>query len=262
MTTIKGNKRNTSYLNLSRIIPRTRANRLICASPLISLAFVFSTIVLIRKVQTEQKIQHQEVLLAHKKNNMSSSSSRSGGISTTFKLLSNDDKLHQIINGHVHLINISPARYDDNNQNKPYTSTGTFCHLDWDLHKHNPSSVPMNKDLIQHSNQCRETTFTMDIYEAITKMKEFDQLHSSSSSSDSSSDVHTNVHTMNPTGFVFHESRCGSTLVANSLIAYDPDSNRVYSESSPPISAAKSFDKHHEDESLQFLRDVIYLMGK
>lgn len=36
-----------------------------------------------------------------------------------------------------------------------------------------------------------------------------------------------------PRGFVYHETRCGSTLVANMLAA--PSSNRVFSESKPPV---------------------------
>ncbi|CAM9595652.1 unnamed protein product, partial [Phaeothamnion confervicola] len=36
-----------------------------------------------------------------------------------------------------------------------------------------------------------------------------------------------------PHGFVFHETRCGSTLVANMLASIP--SNRVYSESRPPV---------------------------
>ncbi|CAN0443494.1 unnamed protein product, partial [Hapterophycus canaliculatus] len=35
-----------------------------------------------------------------------------------------------------------------------------------------------------------------------------------------------------PKGFVYHETRCGSTLVANMLAALPP--SRVFSESKPP----------------------------
>ncbi len=65
-----------------------------------------------------------------------------------------------------------------------------------------------------------------------------------------------------PTGFVFHESRVGSTLVANTL-ASDPFS-MVFSESPPP--AAVLLHCHHDsgcDRNLQvkLFRDVVTLMG-
>lgn len=73
------------------------------------------------------------------------------------------------------------------------------------------------------------------------------------------------------TGVVFHESRCGSTLVANSLIAMNPVKHRVYSESAPPISAlnvcARALDGDEDspctvDQGAQILRDVMYFMGR
>lgn len=72
---------------------------------------------------------------------------------------------------------------------------------------------------------------------------------------------------LNITGVVFHESRCGSTLVANALAAMNPAENRVYSESAPPIAALKSvcgdtyqFCSVHQ--AGQVLADVMYLMSR
>ena len=45
-----------------------------------------------------------------------------------------------------------------------------------------------------------------------------------------------NIKPVKPSGFVFHESRVGSTLVANMLAAVP--TNIVYSESAPPPAAA------------------------
>lgn len=74
------------------------------------------------------------------------------------------------------------------------------------------------------------------------------------------------VHVMKPTGFVFHESRCGSTVVANALAAMEPAEHRVYSESGPPIDAMKSCDSHGKicppHRAAELLRDVVYLMGR
>lgn len=57
-----------------------------------------------------------------------------------------------------------------------------------------------------------------------------------------------------PKGFIFHESRCGSTLAANSLAVASEDF-RVYSESAPVPSAVRGGGKN-------FVRDVIYLMTR
>lgn len=68
-------------------------------------------------------------------------------------------------------------------------------------------------------------------------------------------------------GVVFHESRCGSTLVANALMAMSPTRHRVYSESPPPIAAIKTtcgddFQFCSMQQAAALLRDVMYLMSR
>eukprot|EP00978_Attheya_sp_CCMP212_P006505 scaffold14942_cov47-Attheya_sp.AAC.8 len=78
------------------------------------------------------------------------------------------------------------------------------------------------------------------------------------------------VHVIQPTGFAFHESRVGSTLVANSMMAVDPARNRVYSESPPPVQVLRACDEDGTDspevcdyeKSAMLLRDVVYMMGR
>jgi len=69
-----------------------------------------------------------------------------------------------------------------------------------------------------------------------------------------------------PSGFVFHESRCGSTLVANALAAVNPEKNRVYSESAPFINALRACERFKENcdrsKHIALLRDVVYMMGR
>ena len=67
------------------------------------------------------------------------------------------------------------------------------------------------------------------------------------------------------TGVAFHESRCGSTLVANSLIAMNPLKHRVYSESSPPIAALGICNGGEDctlDQEAMILKDVVFFMGR
>lgn len=81
-----------------------------------------------------------------------------------------------------------------------------------------------------------------------------------------STELDSDVHVMKPSGFVFHESRCGSTLVANSLTAMEPDQHRVYSESGPPMEAIKACSgpgiSCPPNRAAELLRDVVYLMGR
>lgn len=112
----------------------------------------------------------------------------------------------------------------------------------------------MFKDLLRKSPDCNNPTTLLlsDVMEAI----------SSSKSSKSQ--------TIPPSGFVFHESRCGSTLVANNLAGVNPDQHRVYSESAPLITAMKMIAHDIEvgdtenvpNEALQFLQSVVTLMGR
>lgn len=278
MTKFKPKKKN--------IVLKSFFNILICLSPCLLLIFVAMTILIIRRLQFEQKHHlhpngmvdkdsYDEKYFYYdddKMNNVGGNKEATAvGVNDII-----DEKLNHILHGNVHLIQLNSHvtfnhdNSDRSSHTKPYTTQGIFCHLSWNLHKTNPSRVPMNKDLIKQSKKCKGSTIQYDIYEAATKIREYDNmlLNNKQGRNDSSIVSVTNidhaahVHTMKPTGFVFHESRCGSTLVANSLAAFDPEKNRVYSESDPPITAAKLFDSNYEEESIQLLRDVIFLMGK
>ncbi len=63
-----------------------------------------------------------------------------------------------------------------------------------------------------------------------------------------------------PTGFVFHESRVGSTLVANNL-ASDPFS-LVFSESSPTANALMHCIACTRQQEVQLFRNIVHLMGR
>ena len=101
----------------------------------------------------------------------------------------------------------------------------------------------------------------MDLATAVKKTKEYDKIRQMQEHSDG-------IHVIPPSGFVFHESRVGSTLVANALTAMAPTEHRVYSESHP-INDALRVCGDGGDQSLcdvdanaQLFRDVVYLMGR
>ena len=156
--------------------------------------------------------------------------------------------------GYLHLTDISIGHtnpFGSQGNNPPYSVIGTFCHLEWSKHKADPAAVPMFKDLQKKSPACSGTRSQIDLFTAVSEARKYDKINES-----------VKIHSMAPRGFVFHESRCGSTLVANSLAFFDAEKNRVYSESGPPIAAAKAFDPDFEEASIQLMRDVIYLMGR
>lgn len=71
---------------------------------------------------------------------------------------------------------------------------------------------------------------------------------------------------LNTTAVAFHESRCGSTLVANAMIAMDPQKHRTYSESGPPVSAmhvcGENFSLCSIEQAAMILRDTMYMMSR
>jgi hypothetical protein len=63
-----------------------------------------------------------------------------------------------------------------------------------------------------------------------------------------------------PSGFIFHESRVGSTLIAN-LLASDPFA-LVFSESTPIANAILHCTSCNHEKQVQLFRDVLTLMGR
>ncbi|KAL3761919.1 hypothetical protein ACHAWU_010096 [Discostella pseudostelligera] len=131
-----------------------------------------------------------------------------------------------------------------------------FCPLNFTAQKENPPSLPMFKDVVGVSPQCnKHNNVRVDLKEAVDLVREFDA---------DNTDVLPTI--LDLKGVVFHESRCGSTLAANSMMALHPEKNRVYSESSPPPYAFKICGEDYSDCSPQasanLLKDIIYLMGR
>ncbi len=121
-----------------------------------------------------------------------------------------------------------------------------LCKLNFRKYWENPHSYPMFKDLegLSHcmgKNRKRERISTL--------IKEMED----SKGTDSAAVV-------KPTGFVFHESRVGSTLIAN-FLASDPWS-LVFSESTPMANAILHCQSCSKMQQIQLLRDVATLMGR
>lgn len=182
-----------------------------------------------------------------------------------------------------------PGPYDNFGLGFKYDGvTATFCHIDWKLQHHNPSEVAMFRDLQAKSRLCDATSITVDLYDIVQQSKQFDAKFGVKASAATKSGLRSRIRpkqqsgrasvlAVPPTGVVFHETRCGSTLMANLLASIDPSSPssgsssavRVYSESPPPLTALGACDnvsgagggcnpKLHR----QLIRDVFYMMGR
>ena len=117
----------------------------------------------------------------------------------------------------------------------------TLCQFDITPYHRNPEQFPMSKDLIMHfcSEQRRSNKLASILAEDPTAGKQ-----------------------LQPTGFVFHESRVGSTLVANMLASVP--TNLVYSEPSVPAGVIHACDKAgcSEETTVRLLRMAILAMGR
>lgn len=130
---------------------------------------------------------------------------------------------------------------------------GTFCPLDWHLQKQNPSSVAMYRDLISASHHCQDHAVQLNFGNLVQQARHYDA-HSPAA-----------PHSLEISGIVFHETRCGSTLTANLLSAADPPAHRVYSESSPLLSAVLACERIKDCSPTKrddLIRDTLYIMGR
>ena len=169
----------------------------------------------------------------------------------------------RILSASTHLIGIQVT--DDSSVNdEGYTGiVATFCRLDFSGQKEAPPEQPMFKDVLRFSN-CEEDSSSknmvrVDLAEAVQLVREFD--------ADAVSQAVSGPTVLDLKGVVFHESRCGSTLAANTMMALNPETNRVFSESRPPVEAlihacGEDYSDCSARAAANVLRDVIYLMGR
>ena len=174
------------------------------------------------------------------------------------------EEVSLILSAKVHLVDLMFSHRGLGSDVNSYSGVyGIFCKLDWAKHKNNPSSYPMFRDLKEASPECRHK-IQYDLNTLVKLARGYDRRLNSVVANE------TTPHVMEPKGFVFHESRCGSTLAANALAVTNPESTRVYSESGPPILALQSCGLHMNgaksmcsiDQAALLFRDVIYMMGR
>jgi len=119
-------------------------------------------------------------------------------------------------------------------------------------------AVPMFRDLVGHSPDCDVHRYRVDLGQVAVLARSFDNEDGA---------LLGLTKNLELGGVVFHESRCGSTLVANALIGMNPQKHRVYSESAPPIAALRgvcgeTFEYCTMETAASILSDTLYLMGR
>ena len=121
-----------------------------------------------------------------------------------------------------------------------------LCKLNFKQYSASPHNSPMFKDLVGNSN-CMGSN----------RRREFMKKLLQEIASDPNAPENRVVQ---PNGFVFHESRVGSTLVAN-FMQSDPYA-MVFSESNPMASAILHCESCTHEYNVQLFRDVTTLMGR
>lgn len=176
------------------------------------------------------------------------------------------DKLlaQQILSAQANLIDVS-IHGEHILEDDDYSGViGHFCPLNFQVQKDNPPDSPMFRDVVSKSDGCDgENVIKVDLKEAVTLSREFDSFAKMNAFDSTYYNIPNQLQLK---GVVFHESRCGSTLAANTMMAMNPIKHRVYSESSPPIAAMKACGELYQDCSVEasayLLRDIIYMMGR
>jgi len=202
----------------------------------------------------EYDMKRAELLAERYDRHQKDISSRSYGKNSNIlssKARTDKEKVELILSGEFDLVNI---RVSQRKISKGYgygTVMADFCKLDWSMYKNDPSSYPMSRLLIRSS--CNyHNTFSYDLKKIVELATTNDNLY--------------NVHAMEPTAFVFHESRCGSTLVANALTAMNPEEHRVYSESGTLGMAIRVCGIGGNDcpprRAVELVQDIVYMLGR
>ena len=125
----------------------------------------------------------------------------------------------------------------------------TFCALDFAAYSQSPSTTPMFKDFLALSHCKAAKVFKKHLSEL--EGSKYDDLYDKVKGNGVPKSIE-------PTGFVFHESRVGSTLAAN-LFASDEDS-MVFSESAPPATVLLHCNGCSHEQQVEYFRAIVQLM--
>ncbi|KAL3932506.1 MAG: hypothetical protein SGBAC_010819 [Bacillariaceae sp.] len=172
------------------------------------------------------------------------------------------EMIEKILEAEIHLVSLG-LNEEELERSHPSSYAGIyghFCKLNFAAHKKDPAAVPMFRDLVSHSPDCdMQDVFKVDLKKIADLARHRDKI-----AAENDEPV---PRVLNLTTVAFHESRCGSTLVANALLAMDPAKHRTYSESQPGSQALKStcgdnYNRCTVDQAAAILKDTVYMMSR
>jgi hypothetical protein len=166
-----------------------------------------------------------------------------------------------VLEGYLTLVDLQIPIGGLQGMSERYNARATFCSIDWRLQQKKPSDVPMFRDLQAQSKMCQATKIVVDLFDVVQEAKQYDANFATGHEIVGKKPV---IQVVPPTGVVFHETRCGSTLFANLMAAFSPEHSRVFSESPPPVAALKACDLApcNPDLHSMLIQDVFYIMGR
>ncbi|KAL7536178.1 hypothetical protein ACHAXR_008332 [Thalassiosira sp. AJA248-18] len=169
-------------------------------------------------------------------------------------------QIRQILSVSANLINIDVGPRASIKDHSYGGIMAEFCPLNFTARQ----DIPLFEDVVESSNCGKDSKniIRVDLREVIQITREFDAYAAKYGGS-----IRNNAPTLlDLKGVVFHESRCGSSLAGNLMMALDPERNRVYSEWAPPESAMKvcgeGYRKCSVKAAANLFKDVIYMMGR
>eukprot|EP00542_Grammatophora_oceanica_P017665 CAMPEP_0194034170 /NCGR_PEP_ID=MMETSP0009_2-20130614/6574_1 /TAXON_ID=210454 /ORGANISM="Grammatophora oceanica, Strain CCMP 410" /LENGTH=412 /DNA_ID=CAMNT_0038674965 /DNA_START=64 /DNA_END=1302 /DNA_ORIENTATION=+ len=155
-----------------------------------------------------------------------------------------DERLRPIFDADIYLYDVEKTK--DVTEDEGYDQVvAWFCALDWTKQKESPQLSPRFSNVVADSwkKYCRKTEIDVPFAKLVEAVRQYDEKHPKK------------VHSLEVGGFIYHESRCGSTLTANMLTVAHPEAYRIYSEPSILHHAMKTGNK-------KFVDDVLYMMGR
>mmetsp|Transcript_5689 Transcript_5689/g.10042 ORF Transcript_5689/g.10042 Transcript_5689/m.10042 type:complete len:457 (-) Transcript_5689:43-1413(-) len=173
----------------------------------------------------------------------------------------------KILSASTNLINIDFGSHASLRDHSYSGIVAEFCPLNFTAQKESPIDFPMFGDVAEnsHCGKGSKNIIRVDLKEAVQLARDFDE-YIAKNGDRISSNVGNLPTVLDLKGVVFHESRCGSTLAANSMMALNPEKHRVYSESGPPESAMKvcgeGYSKCSVEAAASLMKDVIYMMSR
>ena len=167
------------------------------------------------------------------------------------------EALELLLSAKIHLIELHidshvTADFDatETIANRAY---GDFCELNFAAQKQDPTNVPLFRHLVQQSPACATKRYRVNIGEFVRLARTYDARQGSE------------TRALPVAGAIFHQSRCGSTLISNALQCMNPVEHRVYSEAQPETAANLCGDAYQycsKEQAVELLRNVIYLMSR